>query len=61
MDVIQERLDGQRKWLHENCPECFTEQKHLDEGSSERAYWHHGYQAALADVLNWLKPPAVIN
>lgn len=27
------------------------EQKHLDKGSSERAYWHHGYASALRDLL----------
>jgi hypothetical protein len=29
----------------------FAEQRHLDPGTIERAYWHHGYLAALRDVL----------
>ena len=28
-----------------------NEQRHLDEGSAERAYWHAGYAQALRDVL----------
>jgi hypothetical protein len=31
------------------------EQKHLDKGSSERAYWHHGYASALRDLLKSLE------
>ena len=27
------------------------EQKHLDKGVPERAYWHYGYGMALRDVL----------
>lgn len=30
----------------------FTEQRHLDPGTVECAYWHHGYLMALRDVLN---------
>lgn len=31
------------------------EQKHLDEGSTERAYWHAGYASALRDVLELME------
>jgi hypothetical protein len=41
-------------WLKKNHPEVFTEQKHLDEGSVERAYWHYGYMVAIQDVLRLL-------
>ncbi len=44
-------MDAQRAWLRVHHPEVFKEQKHLDTGSPERAYWHHGYMAALADLL----------
>ncbi len=27
------------------------QQRHLDEGTVERAYWHYGYMVALRDVL----------
>ena len=49
-EKISERIDGLTEWLKENHPEVATEQKHLDAGSSERAYWHHGYLMALKDV-----------
>ena len=31
-----------------------ADQKHLESASPERAYWHHGYQAALNDVIDLL-------
>jgi hypothetical protein len=48
---------GKRKvelkcWILANAPKCSTEQKHLDEGTAERAYWHYGYLSALQDILN---------
>lgn len=52
---ITARRDGQKEWLIENAPYCFVDQKHLDENSPERAYWHYGYQAALGDVLDLMK------
>jgi hypothetical protein len=51
---IQNRIDTHRKWLKENAPECFTEQKHCVEGTQERVYWHYGYMVALVDALNLL-------
>ena len=51
--AAQERLDGIRKWLNDEAPYIIADQRHLDEGSPERAYWHYGYQAALADVLKY--------
>lgn len=51
---LMTRLDGQQEWLFRNHPEVFTEQKHLDEGSIERAYWHYGYMVALRDVIQFL-------
>ena len=38
-------------WLKTNAPQCADDQKHLEEGSQERAYWHYGYMVALRDVL----------
>jgi hypothetical protein len=37
-------------WLKTKHPEVFLEQKHLDEGTPERAYWHYGRWSALKDV-----------
>lgn len=42
------------EWLKKNHPEVVAEQKHLDEGSVERAYWHYGYMVALRDVMRLL-------
>lgn len=35
-------------------PSCFSEQKHLNDGTTERAYWHYGYMVALSDALRIL-------
>jgi len=51
---LQARIDGLEAWLRENHPEIGGQQKHLDAGSSERAYWHYGYLTALRDALNLL-------
>lgn len=32
------------------------EQKHLDEGTVERDYWHYGYLMALRDLLGLISP-----
>ena len=31
-----------------------AEQCHLDAGSTEQAYWHHGYHSAVVDVMRIL-------
>lgn len=51
---LQQRRDNLRAWLDEEAPYTAFEQKHLDADTPERAYWHHGYQAALADVIEML-------
>ena len=33
---------------------CFKEQKHLDEGSPERIYWHYGELMTLIDLRKGL-------
>ena len=48
---MERRIEAQGKWLHEHAPECFEEQRHTDEGTQERIYWHYGYRAALIDIL----------
>jgi hypothetical protein len=52
--VILERRDNIREWLVEQGDVADLEQRHLDCGSSEQTYWHHGYQAALDDMLKLL-------
>lgn len=53
-DVLQERYDFTMNFLKNEHPKIFEEQKHLDKGSVERAYWHYGYAMCLRDVLNQL-------
>jgi hypothetical protein len=48
---IEHRCIELKEWISRRAPKCLTEQKHLQEGSPERAYWAHGYLAALVDVL----------
>jgi hypothetical protein len=52
--VARKRAEELRRWLASNAPECPVEQKHLDQGTAERAYWHYGYLSALQDVLRFI-------
>ncbi len=54
--LLKRRRDGIREWLQDEAPHTVADQKHLEEASPERAYWHHGYQAALNDVIDLLNP-----
>jgi hypothetical protein len=56
--LLQQRLDDIRQWLDDEAPYAECDQRHLDADTPERAYWHHGYQAALADVISLLTPAA---
>lgn len=53
-EALADRVDGLTDWLRENAPNIDEEQKHLDEGSVETAYWHYGYLMALRDVSRLL-------
>jgi hypothetical protein len=48
---IEQRQKDLTAWLEKNAPQCSSEQKHLEEGSQERAYWNYGYLVALRDVM----------
>ena len=54
IDAIQKRIHDTQEFLLRESPECFTEQKHLNEGSQERVYWHYGYLAALKNIREQL-------
>ncbi|MGE3229054.1 MAG: hypothetical protein AB7J30_06415 [Hyphomicrobium sp.] len=49
--MLRQRRDNIREWLEEEAPYTEVDQRHLDAHTPERAYWHHGYQAALTDIL----------
>ena len=38
--LLIRRRDGIREWLDEVAPYTAHDQKHLDENTPERAYWH---------------------
>jgi hypothetical protein len=52
--LLEQRRDDIRDWLSEEAPYTAFDQKHLDAQTPERAYWHHGYQSALADIIRLL-------
>ena len=54
--LLERRRDGIREWLEDEAPHAASDQKHLEIASPERAYWHHGYQAALNDIIDLLDP-----
>jgi hypothetical protein len=51
---LKKRRDELTVWLKKEDPACFTEQKHLDQGTGERIYWHYGYLSAIKDALRLL-------
>jgi hypothetical protein len=53
INEIEDRIKGIREWLKKEAPECFSEQKHTEEGTQERVYWHHGYMMGLRDALRF--------
>jgi hypothetical protein len=52
--MLRQRRDNIREWLDEEAPYTDVDQRHLDAHTPERAYWHHGYQAALTDIMAML-------
>lgn len=56
--VLQDRLNSLK---HENGEIVGEEQRHLDSGSAERLYWHHGYASALKDILRILQGAGPVN
>lgn len=49
--MIEKRIVELSDWLKEEAPHVGSDQKHLDAGSIECAYWHYGYLIALRDVV----------
>jgi len=54
ISAVEERFKELGEWLEEKSPECFSEQKQVDEDTQERVYWHYGYMVALRDILRFL-------
>jgi hypothetical protein len=51
VQAITDKAASLTRWLTENAPDCERSQKHLEEGTTEQAYWHYGYLCAIRDVL----------
>ncbi len=51
LTIVASRSSTITDWLVEHFPAIQRQQRHLDETSVERGYWHLGYQAALSDIL----------
>jgi hypothetical protein len=60
IDSLKKRITELDTWLAANCPECPTEQAHVQPGSREQKYWSYGYLLALRNVMSRMKrePPA---
>ena len=56
-EYLDDRIKGLKDWLIEQDPNCFKEQKHLDEGTPERIYWHYGQLMTLIDLRKGLDSP----
>jgi hypothetical protein len=52
--AIRARIQVLREWMAEEAPYTVADQRHLDENTPERAYWHLGYQSALQDILDYV-------
>lgn len=51
-DVISERIESLTSYLENSPRACeLSQQRHLDSGTPEQAYWHAGYRTALIDAL----------
>lgn len=48
--VLKQRAYDLARWLAQTVPDPRKEQRHLDAGSPEWAYWHYGYLVAVRDV-----------
>lgn len=53
--LIEDRTRELALWLERESPYIQFDQRHLDSGSQQQAYWHLGYVAALRDVLGLLR------
>jgi hypothetical protein len=56
IQTLEDLLDERMTALEQSSGrEAQREQRHLEEGTSERTYWHYGYASALKDVLDILQ------
>ena len=56
IQAVKEKINRLTQWLGEKAPYCETDQKHLDPGTLEQAYWNYGYLCGLKDVIALIHP-----
>ena len=49
--LITQQVLALGQWLDDEAPYPKYDQRHLDPGTVEQAYWHLGYREAMMDVL----------
>ncbi len=49
--LIAQQVLALSQWLDDEAPYPKHDQRHLDPGTVEQAYWHLGYREAMMDVL----------
>jgi hypothetical protein len=54
MRLLAKRQGEVSEWLENESPYTMFDQKHLESGTSEQAYWHFGYVSAINDVMRLL-------
>ena len=60
-NMLRLRLAGLGAQLDGEWSTILDEQRHLDRGTTECAYWHAGYYQALADVIALIAPARSIS
>jgi hypothetical protein len=55
MRTLRDRATNLALWLESSAAGCQREQRHLEKGTPERAYWHYGYWMALRDTVGLLE------
>lgn len=61
LSAIERRIRDLSEWLDKNGGNYRSDQRHLDEGSQERVYWHYGYLIALKDMMRFLTGDSLSN
>ncbi len=49
--LMEDRIAQLGSWLDDESPFTRFDQRHLESGTPEQAYWHLGYMTALQDAL----------
>ncbi len=48
LSALKERHDALVEWLEREAADCVAEQRHLEEGTVERIYWHYRLSNGVA-------------